>query len=199
MGRKRNHRHKFEVIRRDCGHGARSKVSVIKRKSDGKLFIRKQPLLDDEWHHESLQKEIKYAKFWRKFGASNVKVCWYHDRRSLLKTYVKGDTLQKILKNDQGFFSGNSRPLKALRNLTGFLVNSKYYIYDLIGENLVFDGKRWHIIDSGSVVYIGNRTETKKRYKEKFLKYWSKMLLSDQDVGSLKLFLGSIKSLRYRK
>ena len=96
---KNSHRKKrsFKIIHKDCGHGARSKVSIVKRKSDGKLLIWKQPLLDDKWHHESLRKEIKYSKFWRKFGVSRVKACWHSDGRSLLKTFIKGITLGNIL------------------------------------------------------------------------------------------------------
>lgn len=200
MGRNSRHkRHQFTIVHRDCGHGARSKVTVIKRKSDGKLFIWKQPLLDDEWHHESLRKEIRYSKYWRKFGASRVKVCWHHDNRSLLKTYVKGSTLDQILKNNPGFFSGKSRSLKTLRELIGFLINSKYYVSDLICENLVFDGKRWHIIDSGSIYYRGSRSGVKNEYKEKLLKRWSNILSSEQEIESLKSFLDSVKSLKYRK
>ncbi len=190
---------KFRIVHRDCGRGARSKVSIIKRKSDGKLLIWKQPLFDDKWHHESLRKEIKYAKFWRKFGVSKVKVCWHRDGRSLLKTYIKGSTLDQILKKNPEFFSGKSRPLKSLRELLGLLINSKYYIYDLIGENLIFDGNRWHIIDSGSVRYRGTRSGVKQEYKEEFLRIWPKLLSSEHEVESLRSFLDSIKSLKYRK
>ena len=194
MGRER-----FRMIRQDCGHGARSKVSIIKRKTDGKLLIWKQPLFDDKWHHESLKKEIKYAKFWRKFGVSRVKVSWYHDGRSLLKTYIKGNTLDQILKKNPEFFSYKSRSLKALRELIGFLINSRHYIYDLIGENLIYDGKRWHIIASGSVRQRDSRSGVKQEYKEDFLRSWTKGLSSEKDVESLKSFLDSVKSIKYRK
>lgn len=200
MGKDSHHkREQFAIIHKDYGHGARSKVSIIKRESDGELLIWKQPLLDDEWHHDSLKKEIKYAKYWRKFGASKVKADWHHDGRSLLKTYIQGDTLDKVLKENPGFFSRKSRPLKALKELIGYLINSKHYVCDLIGENLIFDGKRWHIIDSGSVYYRGTRSGVKKEYKEKLLKRWSKILSSEQEIESLKSFFNSVKSLKYRK
>jgi tRNA A-37 threonylcarbamoyl transferase component Bud32 len=116
-----------------------------------------------------------------------------------LKTYIKGDTLDKILKENPGFFSRKSRSLRALREFIGFLIDSKYYICDLIGENLIFDGKRWHIIDSGSVYYRGTRSRVKKEYKRKLLKRWSKILSSEQEIELLKSFLNSVKSLKYRK
>lgn len=197
---KRHHKHQhYEIIHRDCGHGARSKVSIVKRESDGKLFIWKQPLFDDKWHHESLRKEIKKAKLWRKFGISKVKASWHPDRRSLLKTYIKGDTLDKILKKTPGFFAKESRPLKALREFVGLLINSKHYIYDLIGENLVFDEKKWHVIDSGSVRDRENRSEVKQEYKKEFLKSWAKELYSEEEIHYLESFLNSVKAIKYIK
>ena len=200
MGKvKRKEHDHFKIIHKDCGHGARSKVSIVKRKSDGKLLIWKQPLLDDRWHHESLRKEIKRAKLWRKLGVSRVKVCWHPDKRSLLKTYIKGDTLELVLKKNPGFFSKKSRYLKALREFLGFLINSKNYIYDLISENLVFDGKRWNIIDSGSVRNRDTRSETKQEYKQELLKSWSKGFSSEEEIRSIESFLDYVKPIRYRK
>jgi tRNA A-37 threonylcarbamoyl transferase component Bud32 len=197
------HKHDhFKIVHKDYGHGARSKVSIVKRKSknsDGKLLIWKQPLFDDRWHHESLRKEIKRAKLWRKFGVSRVRVCWHPDERSLLKTYIKGETLEQILKKSPGFFSRKSRHLKALREFIGFLIDSKHYIYDLIGENLVFDGKRWNIIDSGSVRSRNTRSETKQEYKQEFLKSWSKGFSSQEEINSLESFLDSVKPVKYRE
>ena len=203
MGKEKSdshHKHEhFKIVRKDCAHGARSKVSIIKRESDGKLFIWKQPLLDDKWHHESLRKEIRYVRLWKKFGVSKVKACWHSDGRSLLKTYIKGKTLVQILKENPGFFSENSKPLKALGEFIGLLICSKHYISDIIGENLVFDGKRWHIIDSGSISSRDSRSSVKREYKEKLLRNWSKGLSSSQEIESLKSFLDSTKSLRRRK
>ncbi len=200
MGNNGHRKHRrIKIIHKDCGRGARSKVSIVKRESDGKLLIWKQPLLDDNWHHESLKKEIKCSKFWRKFGVSKVKVCWHHDGRSLLKTYIKGITLSQILKENPEFFSRKSRPLKALRKLFGYLIGSKHYVYDLIGDNLIFDGKRWHVIDSGSVRYRDSRSMVKQEYKEEFLRSWSRNLSSEQEINSLKSFLDSAKSLKYHK
>lgn len=194
-----HHKHdQFTIVHKDFGHGARSKVSIIKRKSDGKLFIWKQPLLDDEWHHESLKKEIKYAKYWREFGVGKVEACWCHDGRSLLKTYIGGDTLDQILEKNPRFFSEKSRSLKALRELIGFLINSKHYISDLNGENLIFDGERWHVIDSGSIYDRGSRSKVEQEYKHSLLRRWSEGL-SEQEIESLKSFLDSVKSLKYRK
>ena len=184
----------YEMVHKDYGHGARSKVSIVKRKSDGKLLIWKQPLLDDLWHHESLEKEFKYTEYWRKFGVSKVKVSWHPDKRSLLKTYIKGCTLGQMLEQNLVCFSQKSKPLKALRKFIERLITSRHYIGDVIEENIVFDGEDWHIIDSGSIKKKKSRSDTKKAYKKRFLENWSKKLSSQDEINSLELFINSIES-----
>ena len=188
---------RYKIIHKDCGHGARSKVSIVER-NDGKLLIWKQPFFDDRWNHESFRKEIKRAKLWRKLGASRVKICWYPDKRSLLKTYIKGDTLEQVLKKNPGFFSKKGQHLDALGELLGLLINSKCYIDDLRGGNLIFDGKRWNIIDSESIRDRDTRSETKKEYKQEFLKNWPNGF-SEVEIRSLELFLDSVKPVKHRK
>ena len=56
MSNKEDH---FKVIYKDCGHGARSKVSVVKRKSDGKLLIWKRPKSHNYIYQESFRKELE--------------------------------------------------------------------------------------------------------------------------------------------
>ena len=116
-----------------------------------------------------------------------------------MKTYIKGDTLDEILKKTPEFFAKESRPLEALREFVGLLINSKHYIYDLIGENLVFDEKKWHVIDSGSVRDRENRSEVKQEYKKEFLKSWTKELYSEEEIHYLESFLNSVKAIKYRK
>lgn len=192
------HEH-FDIIIKDYCHGARSKVSIIRRKSDGKLFILKQPLLDDDWHHESLQKEIRYSKYWRKFGISKVKIYWYSDKRSLLKTYIEGKTLEDMLKEGSLRFSVENQSLKALRKFFGLLIGSKRYIGDLISENLVFDGEMWHVIDSGSIGDEESHSNVRQKYKIRFLESWSKGLSSNEEVRYLELFLDSTKSIKFKR
>ena len=159
MSKKHHHRHenkhenkheskhenkhdRFKIIYKDCGTG-RSKVSLVKRKSDGELLIWKRSRHSHNRRQESYRREIKKSKLWRKFGVSKVKVCWHPDQRSLLKTYIKGKTLKQILKDNPEFFSKTSKHVKALIKFLGLLIDSKHYIHDLKGANLVFDGNRW--------------------------------------------------------
>lgn len=197
MGSK-HHKHKyFDIVVENYGIGAVSKVSIVRRKSDGKLFIWKQPREDDYWHRYFLEKEIRYSKYWRKFGISKVEVCWHSDKRSLLKTYIEGKTLEYMLKEGSLKFSVENRSLRALREFFGLLIGSKRYIGDLISENLVFDGKSWHVIDSGSIGDEESHSNVRQKYKTAFLGKWP--LSSNEEVHHLELLLDSTKPIKFQK
>lgn len=187
----KNHKHdSFEIISADFGRGVHAKVSIVKRKSDGKVIIWKRPVSDSSVHQRAFQKEIKRSKHWRKTGISKVKVCWHPDRHSLLKTYVKGKTLSQTLENDHKFFSKiDSQPVKALGKFLRLLVDSRRYIQNLSCENIVYDGKRWQVIDSSDVHNKESRSKIKRDYYRKFFKIWSDRLHSSEEINALKLFL----------
>lgn len=179
----------FKIIHKDCGTG-RSKVSLVKRESDGKLLIWKRARSHSPRRLESYRKEIDKSKYWRKFGISKVKVCWHPDKQSILKTYIKGKTLKQLLKKKHRFFSKTeSKPVKALIRFLELLVDSKYYIHDLKGTNIVFDGDRWHVVDSGQAYSKNTRSATRREYRKNLLEKWSRELDSKNEVKILKSFL----------
>ena len=185
------HKHEhFSMVYKDCGHGVHGNISVVKRKSDGKLIIWKRPRSHNSRHIESFRQEIKKSKLWRKFGVSQVKACWHPDNVSLLKTYVKGKTLKQTLSKNPKFFSRrDSKSTRALGKLVELLIDSKHYIADGNRQILVFDGKNWHIIDSSSIRGKTNKTDIRRRYRKAFLKSWSKSLGSSGEIHALKSFL----------
>lgn len=190
MSKKHHHKHHFEIVHEDCGRGVHAKVSVVKRKSDGQLLIWKRPASSNPEHQKAFRNEIKRSKYWRKFGISKVKVCWHSDKHSLLKTYIKGKTLTQILKDDSQFFSATKRrSFKALGKFLRLLIDSRHYIQNLSCENLVFDGNRWHVIDSSEIKEIKSHSEIKQKYKRNLLEIWSRGLRSDDKIQNLKLFL----------
>lgn len=192
MGDNKHHnKHsRFKVIHKDCARGVHGKISVVKRKSDGKLVIWKRPRSRDHKHQVSFRQEIKKAKLWRKLGVSRVKVCWHPDNKSLIKTYIKGPTLKQMLKNGHLRFSRpDSKPVKALGELVRLLINSRRYIQDVNRQNLVFDGDKWHIIDSSGIKEKVAHSVVRERYKQAFLRSWSKSLHSDDEIYSFKSFL----------
>lgn len=187
-----NHHKKerLKVIHKNCGHGIHANVSVVRREHDRKLLIWKRPRSNNPTHRKALQKEVKRSKYWRKLGISKVKVCWHSDKRSLLKTYIKGKTLAQILKDDQNFFSKtNSRHTRPLGKFLRILVNSRHYIQNLSCENLAFDGKKWHVIDSSNIHEKERRSKIRREYRKKFFEIWSKKLHSSHKIHYLKSFL----------
>ena len=184
-----DHSH-LKVVHEDCGHGMHAKVSIVKRESDGKLIIWKRPISTNPEHRKALKKEIKRSKYWKKFGISKVKVCRHPDKISLLKTYIKGKTLTQILEKNEHFFSEEkSRALRELGKFLRLLIDSRHYIQNLSCENLVFDGKKWHVIDSSNIKEKESRSRLKREYKRKYFGIWSKRVHSDEEIKSLKSFL----------
>lgn len=179
----------LRFVHKDCAQGTHGKISVVKRK-DGKLIIWKRPRSSSHIHQESFRKEIKKSKYWRRFGISRVRVYWHKDKHSLLKTYIKGPTLKQMLRNnDLRFSKPNSQPVKALGEFVELLINSEHYIQDVNRQNLVFDGKKWHLIDSSGIHGKISHSEIRERYKKSFLKSWSKSLKSNDEIQSLVSFL----------
>lgn len=183
-----NNKEEFKIVYKDCGTG-RSKVSIVKRKSDGKLIIWKRARTYSPRIVGSYRKEIKKSKYWRKFGLSKVNVWWHPDRYSLLKTYIKGPTLSKVLKKNPELFSDKrNKYTKALIKFVKLLVDSKHYLHDLKGSNLVFDGKKWNIVDSGIIDNKKTRSAAAKEYRKYLLEKWSRGL-NRENIRSLKSFL----------
>lgn len=181
---------RLRFVHKDCAKGVHGRISVVKRKSDGKLIIWKRPRSSDHIHQESFRQEIQKSKYWRKFGVSRVKVCWHKDKQSLLKTYVKGPTLKQMLrKEDLRFSKPNSRPVKALGKLVERLIDSGYYIQDVNRQNLVFDGNEWQLIDSSAIHGKIDHSEIRQKYKKAFLRSWSKSLNSNEEMHSFRSFL----------
>jgi tRNA A-37 threonylcarbamoyl transferase component Bud32 len=180
---------RLKFVHKDCARGVHGKISVVKRK-DGKLVIWKRPRSGDNKHQESFRQEINKSKYWRKFGVSRVKVCWHKDKQSLLKTYIKGPTLKQMLrKGDMRFSKSDSRPVKALGELVGRLIDCGHYIQDVNRQNLVFDGKKWHLIDSSAIQGKVGHSEIRQKYRKTFMRSWSKSLDSHEETNSLKSFL----------
>jgi tRNA A-37 threonylcarbamoyl transferase component Bud32 len=192
MGNKKHHhKHKhFDIIHKDFGRGTHAKISIVKRRSDGELLIWKRPKRSNIYRHiESFRQEIKKSKYWRRFGVSQVRVFWHHDKISLLKTYIRGPTLKQMLEENPEFFSETeSKPAKALGKLIRLLIDSGHYIADINRTNLIFDGDRWHIIDSSCIYGKTAFPNIRQKYKEAFFKSWHKSIPKNEK-NSLLSFL----------
>ncbi len=164
--------------------GHRSKILLVKRNS--KLCVWKRP--SGHGSEESIRRQLKRIKQWKKFDLSKVKAKWYKD--GILKTYVKGKDLKQIIKKHHDFFSSNSKELKALEKFVANLIESSRFIHDLKGLNIIFDDHDWQIIDSGPI-YKMSKSSVKKEYKKILYIKWSKLLDSGNERKHLKSFLNS--------
>jgi len=163
-------------------HKGRNNIYIV---NIGKrICILKKPKNNSSSRKESLKRQLKRIRFWNKFGLSKIRAVRYHG--GILKTYVDGKTLHKIIDKDEHFFSENSKELKALRNFVELLIRSRHFIHDMKGQNIVFDGERFQIIDSGPIYKMNN---VKKEYQKILYIKWSKLLDSNREKKYLRKFL----------
>ena len=163
----------FEMINQDFATGEHSRVSLV-RGPDHTLLIWKRPADDSPSHQMAFRKEIERAKVWRALGLSNVEVRWHEDKRSLIRTYVPGVlALDRI--QSRRFWADDSHATErcALADLIVRAAQQRAYVNDLSPRNLIFDGCRWQVIDSGSIRFRENRESTLKKYRQRLMKHWS--------------------------
>jgi hypothetical protein len=163
----------FEVISKDFALGKHSRVSLV-RCPDQTLWIWKCPRDDSKSHQMSFRKEIERAKVWRELELSNVEVRWHEDKRSLLRTYVPGVlALDRIQSREFWTDDTYARERGALAHLIERAAQQRAYLSDLNPRNLIFDGSRWQVIDSGSIRFRESPETTLKKYRQLLMKNWS--------------------------
>ena len=165
-------------------HKGRNSIYIVKY--NGRTCILKKPKNDSRIRAESLKRQLERIKFWRKHNLSKVKAIRFHD--GILKTYVKGKTLSKIIGDNKHFFSENSDELKALKKFVTLLVESKHFIHDMKGANIILNNDMFQIIDSGPIY---KEKRVKKEYRKILYIKWSKLLKSNNEKRHLKKFLNS--------
>lgn len=188
--RKRKHE-SFKVERKNCSGGVHGKISVIKD-SDNNELIWKRPVNNSKVHLKSFKKEIEKSKYWRKIGVSRVNVCWHPDKKSLVKTLIKGRTLGQTLRDHPHFFSNtHNKAYKELGKFVRRLVGSRHYIQDCNRANLVYDKEyhKWNIIDSSTIQTKRSRHEVASKFRSTFLRSWSQSLDSHDEKEALVKFL----------
>src|SRR5688500_6614652 len=163
----------FEVIRKDLGTGKHSRVSLV-RYPDQTLWVWKCPADDSKAHQMSFRKEMERAKVWRQLQLSNVEVRWHEDKRSLLRTYVQGVLAADRIQSRE-FWTDETcaAERRALAHLILCAAQQRAYVSDLNPQNLIFDGCRWQVIDSGSIRFTECPEATLKKYRRILMKNWS--------------------------
>jgi len=163
----------FEVVRKDFAVGKHSRVSLV-RYPDHTLWIWKRPADDAKSHQMSFRKEVERAKVWRQLALSNVEVRWHEDKRSLLRTYVPGvQASDRIQLREFWTDDAYATERRALAHLIVRAAQQRAYVSDLNPRNLIFDGSRWQIIDSGTIQLVASAESTLEKYRHKLMKNWS--------------------------
>jgi hypothetical protein len=178
----------LQVIEKDFAKGKHATVSLV-RLPDQTLCVWKRPHDDSPSHQVAFRKEIKRSKTWRELGLSDVEAWWHEDKRSLLRTYVPGVLALDSIPHGT-FWTGHAhaRDRLALAHLILHAAKQRAYVTDLNLKNLVFDGTRWHVIDSGSIHFQESPESTLHAYREKLMKLWS-LRMRPAEQASLREFL----------
>ena len=161
---------KLEIVK-TIHKGHRSKILLVKRGS--KLCIWKRSASGKSSQEKSIRRQLGRIRKWKKFDLSEIKAKWYKD--GVLKNYIKGEDLKDVIKDDNHFFSGNSKELKALKKFLANLIESGRFIHDLKMLNIIYDGHNFQIIDSGPIYKMGY-SKLKKEYNKILYIKWSKYL-----------------------
>jgi hypothetical protein len=163
----------FEVVRKDFAIGKHSRVSLV-RYPDHTLWIWKRPTDDAKSHQMSFRKEFERAKVWRQLELSNGEVRWHEDKRSLLRTYVPGVLASDRIQSREFWTDATSATeRRTLAHLIVRAAQQRAYVSDLNPRNLVFDGSRWQVIDSGTIRFRESAESTLKKYRHTLMKNWS--------------------------
>jgi tRNA A-37 threonylcarbamoyl transferase component Bud32 len=168
-------------------HHGRNNIYIINY--NGNVCILKRPKDNSHDRTESLKKQLKRIKFWKKYGLSTIKSIEYHN--GIIKTYIEGNTLKEFIDKNKHFFSEKSVELKALKRFVKLLVKSRHFIHDMKSLNIVLnnDNRKFEIIDSGPIYKRSYKSSLKKEYQKILYTKWSKLLDSNKERKYLKKFL----------
>ena len=181
----------MEIIEEDFASGKHARVSLV-RMPDQTLLVWKRPHDESKAHQMSFRKEIQRALQWRALGLSTVDVRWHDDQRSLLRTYVPGVTATERFK-DREFWVGDAcaKQRLALARLFRHAAHQCAYVTDMHPKNLIFDGLRWQVIDSGSIRLRDSPESTLQKYREKLIEKWSPCM-TPADLPFLRRYLRAL-------
>jgi len=166
----------LDIVNEDFATGKHSRVSLV-RSPERALCIWKRAADDSKSHQIAFRKEVERMRILRRLGLSRVESRWHEDGRSLLRTYVPGVlAIDRIQSND--FWTGETywAERRALAELITCAARQQAYVNDLHPSNLIFDGFRWQIIDSGSIRFVETPQAALKKYRQRLMKNWSSYL-----------------------
>lgn len=144
----------FNVVNPCIGCGKTSRISLLKKTTDNRLYVWKQPANDSPRIRREFQQLVERSVVWKRLGISSALIFWDKDRKNLLQPYVNGTTLKQALNSTPLLTDPAHELLPPLIDLFQRMVTNNIYISGLNTENLIFSNSRWEIIDSGSITVM---------------------------------------------
>jgi hypothetical protein len=139
------------LVREHIGTGKTSRVSLVRRDTDGCLLAWKIPSDDSAVTRGHAVASVERSLEWARLGISEAPVEWADDGVTLLQPFVDGETLSDAMRASS-FLTDRADPRHAaLIEFLRKVVVARTFVSGLNADNMVHDGERWQVIDSGSV------------------------------------------------
>lgn len=172
--------------------GKRGVVFRVKD-ANGKRYALKVAKDSDPETLESLGKEAKKASLYDKYDLAHSKVIESRETYAL-KEWVEGTRADEWISSwsKSAKPSGSAPQLLGLGKLIQGAADAGVYVGDLNPKNLIWDGKRWVIIDSGSVRDGKTPEQALARYLEKIPERWSQAASVSKRACVMKKLTGAL-------
>lgn len=167
---------RLQIVRK-AGEGRRGLVFQV-RSAKGALYALKIAKDESLETLESLARESEKAGSWQALGIPHAKVL-VQEKTYVLKPWINGiggdDIIEKYSAGDIQWKSA----VEAVISLVGHIRDQGAYVGDFRPANLIWTGKAWVIIDSGSIQQGMTLEETQNKWLKtdergmKFMRRWS--------------------------
>lgn len=161
------------TITKYVDEGRRGIVYQVKD-NDGKLFALKIAKNDLRDTLESIKDEVAKADGVKRLNLRQAKI-YESGKRFVVKEWVEGKRGEQWFQEWVSKGEDKHDPIFiALMDIFDRASAQGGYVGDLNPKNLVWDGKEWVILESGSSRFDLSPKEALKRFKEKFAERWGK-------------------------
>jgi len=181
----------FILVNPCIGCGKTSRISLVKKKGGGRLYVWKQPANDSTAILKEYRRLIERSLIWKRLGISGRPISWGPDRKSLLQPYVKGITLEHAFKNTRLLKDPAHELLSPLIDVFNRTVKNTVFINSLNSENLIFGKSGWEVIDSGSIAVMETPLIAWTKQRQKLGQKWARRGTAGR--ADIKTFLDRIE------
>jgi len=181
------------------GAGKTSRVALLTRDRDGARFAWKIPLDDAPEGAEMLRVMVRRSEEWRRLGLVDQTSTMADDDRTLLQPFVEGSTLDDLLRH--GPLAPDARA--GLVDLLVSIVQARRFVSGVNPQNLIHDGQRWQLIDSGSIYTLPTVLEAWTRQQRDTRRQWTRADVREEvfapilDEAETRLDLPRFRALRW--